>query len=48
VFEHRLAKAIAASGVVTGHGVAGDVMGLSEEDYLQSLTESPALKTRTR
>jgi tetratricopeptide (TPR) repeat protein len=48
VFEHRLTKAIAASGVVTGHGVAGDVMGLSEEDYLQSLTESPALKTRTR
>lgn len=48
VFEHRLTKAIADSGVLTGYGVAGDVMNASEEDYLQKLAESPALKTHTR
>ncbi|NDK33172.1 tetratricopeptide repeat protein [Nesterenkonia haasae] len=48
VFEHRLTKAIAASGVLTGHGVAGEVMKVSEADYLQKLAESPALKAHTR
>ncbi|TLP75562.1 tetratricopeptide repeat protein [Nesterenkonia sphaerica] len=46
VFEHRLTKAIADSGVLTGHGVAGQVLALEETDYIQALEESPALRTR--
>lgn len=46
VFEHRLTKAIAATGLLQGHGVAGRVLALNEEDYLQKLEESPALRTQ--
>ena len=45
VFEHRLTKAIAATGLLRGHGVVADVLGLSEQAYIQRLEESPALRT---
>ena len=48
VFEHRLVKAMTSSDVLTGHGVAGQVIGMSEQEYLQSLTDSPAMTTHVR
>ncbi|WP_300345374.1 hypothetical protein [Nesterenkonia sp.] len=47
VFEHRLTKAMASTGVLNAHGVAGEVLGLSEEEYILKLEGSPALRTRT-
>lgn len=46
VFEHRLTKAMAATGVLRAHGVAGDVLALSEAQYLEKLEHSPAVTTR--
>ncbi|NLS10930.1 tetratricopeptide repeat protein [Nesterenkonia sp. MY13] len=45
-FEHRLTKIMASTGVLTGYGVAGSVLDLSEDQYIQKLEESPALITR--
>ncbi|WP_150463032.1 tetratricopeptide repeat protein [Nesterenkonia ebinurensis] len=45
VFEHRLTKAIAATGLLRGHGVVADVLDLDEPAYIQRLEESPALRT---
>lgn len=46
VFEHRLTRAMARTGVLTAHGVAADVLGLSEAAYIQRLETSPAVQTR--
>ncbi len=46
-FEHRLTKAMAASGVLDAQGVAGEVLGLTEEQYIQRLETSSALTTRS-
>ncbi|GFZ84534.1 tetratricopeptide repeat protein [Nesterenkonia alkaliphila] len=45
VFEHRLTTAIAATGLLRGHGVVADVLDLDEPAYIQRLEESPALRT---
>lgn len=47
VSEHRLTKAMAATGVLRAHGVAGEVLGLGESEYLEKLESSPAVATRT-
>lgn len=47
VFEHRFTKAIAATGLLEAKGVAGQVLALSEADYLDKLENSPAVTTRT-
>ncbi|GAA1145859.1 tetratricopeptide repeat protein [Nesterenkonia lutea] len=46
-FEHRLTKAMAVSGVLDAKGVAGEVLALTEEQYIQRLETSSALTTRT-
>lgn len=46
-FEHRLTKAMAASGVLDAKGVAGEVLALTEDQYIARLETSSALTTRT-
>lgn len=46
-FEHRLTKAMAATGVLQAHGVAGKVLALSEAEYVEKLEASSALTPRT-
>lgn len=46
VVEHRLTQAMAATGVLRAYGVAGEVLGLSEAEYVEKLESSPAVKTR--
>lgn len=45
VFEHRLTQAIDATGILRARGVAGEVLALSEEEYIDRLESSPALRT---
>lgn len=44
-FEHRLTRAVEAAGVLQAHGVAGEVLALTEEEYISRLEISPALQT---
>lgn len=45
-FEHRLTRAMVDTGVLQAYGVAGEVLGLSEEAYIRRLDTSPAVRTR--
>ena len=45
VFEHRMTRAVEATGVLRARGVAGEVLALSEEEYISRLESSPALQT---
>lgn len=45
-FEFRLIQAMMATGRVKAAGVAEEVLGLSDEQYLQRLDSSPALRER--
>lgn len=46
VSEHRMAKAMAATGTFNAKGVAGEVLALDEDEYLNKLETSPALQYR--